>query len=114
MYLHLHCKQPLIYGRGPMPAGMHMVPMVLPDGRIGYVLQQPGVQMAQPLPRRVDRNNGPSGPGQAGNSSDDGNRGKSSAPPNNIQNQKPHPALPPIVTEKQHQNRRPASLEKSQ
>ncbi|XVE77332.1 hypothetical protein DITRI_Ditri13aG0053900 [Diplodiscus trichospermus] len=31
-------QQPLIYGRGPMPAGMHMVPMVLPDGRIGYVL----------------------------------------------------------------------------
>lgn len=30
--------QPMIYGRGPMPAGMHMVPMVLPDGRIGYVL----------------------------------------------------------------------------
>ncbi|KAJ6723156.1 hypothetical protein OIU74_007697 [Salix koriyanagi] len=35
-------QQPVIYGRGPMPAGMHMVPMVLPDGRIGYVLQQPG------------------------------------------------------------------------
>lgn len=31
-------KQPMIYGRGPMPAGMQMVPMVLPDGRIGYVL----------------------------------------------------------------------------
>ncbi|KAK2363295.1 protein arginine N-methyltransferase PRMT10 [Trifolium repens] len=31
-------KQPMIYGRGPMPAGMHMVPTVLPDGRIGYVL----------------------------------------------------------------------------
>jgi heterogeneous nuclear ribonucleoprotein R len=31
-------EQPVIYGRGPMPAGMHMVPMVLPDGRIGYVL----------------------------------------------------------------------------
>ncbi|KAJ6923048.1 hypothetical protein NC652_016633 [Populus alba x Populus x berolinensis] len=76
MYLHLHCKQPLIYGRGPMPAGMHMVPMVLPDGRIGYVLQQPVVQMAQPLPRRVDRNNGPSGPGRAGNSRDDGNQGR--------------------------------------
>ena len=30
--------QPMIYGRGPMPAGMQMVPMVLPDGRIGYVL----------------------------------------------------------------------------
>ncbi|CAK7348642.1 unnamed protein product [Dovyalis caffra] len=58
-------QQPVIYGRGPMPAGMHMVPMVLPDGRIGYVLQQPGVQMPQPRARRVDRGNGPSGPGRA-------------------------------------------------
>ncbi|KAJ6729649.1 hypothetical protein OIU85_020547 [Salix viminalis] len=69
-------QQPVIYGRGPMPAGMHMVPMVLPDGRIGYVLQQPGVQMPQPRPRRVDRSNGPSGPGRAGSSGDDGNRGR--------------------------------------
>ena len=30
--------QPVIYGRGPAPAGMAMVPMVLPDGRMGYVL----------------------------------------------------------------------------
>ncbi|KAK8946288.1 Topless-related protein 1 [Platanthera guangdongensis] len=30
--------KPMIYGRGPMPAGMRMVPMVLPDGRLGYVL----------------------------------------------------------------------------
>ncbi|KAK1272408.1 Polyadenylate-binding protein RBP45C [Acorus gramineus] len=30
--------QTMIYGRGPMPAGMRMVPMVLPDGRLGYVL----------------------------------------------------------------------------
>ncbi|KAK9279901.1 hypothetical protein L1049_013585 [Liquidambar formosana] len=72
-------QQPVIYGRGPMPAGMHMVPMVLPDGRIGYVLQQPGVQMPAPRPRRNDRSNGPSGPqGRAGSSggSDDGNRGR--------------------------------------
>ncbi|XP_050237407.1 heterogeneous nuclear ribonucleoprotein Q [Mercurialis annua] len=71
-------QQPVIYGRGPMPTGMHMVPMVLPDGRIGYVLQQPGVQLpqAQPRPRRVDRSNGPSGPGRAGSSGDDGNRGR--------------------------------------
>lgn len=34
--------QPVIYGRGPTPAGMAMVPMMLPDGRIGYVLQQAG------------------------------------------------------------------------
>ncbi|KAK4779540.1 hypothetical protein SAY87_015646 [Trapa incisa] len=36
--------QPMIYGRGTTPAGMAMMPMLLPDGRIGYVLQQPGAQ----------------------------------------------------------------------
>ncbi|KAL7166993.1 hypothetical protein ACSBR2_037618 [Camellia fascicularis] len=30
--------QPPIYGRGPPPGGMPMMPMLLPDGRIGYVL----------------------------------------------------------------------------
>ncbi|KAH9766959.1 Heterogeneous nuclear ribonucleoprotein Q [Citrus sinensis] len=71
-------QQPMIYGRGPMPSGMHMVPMVLPDGQIGYVLQQPGVQMPPPRPRRVDRSNGPGGRGGRGGSSggDDGNRGR--------------------------------------
>ncbi|KAF5447490.1 hypothetical protein F2P56_033044 [Juglans regia] len=34
---------PMIYGRGPAP-GLSMMPMLLPDGRIGYVLQQPGAQ----------------------------------------------------------------------
>lgn len=29
--------QPLVYGRGANPAGMAMMPMLLPDGRIGYV-----------------------------------------------------------------------------
>ncbi|KAI5074337.1 hypothetical protein GOP47_0010298 [Adiantum capillus-veneris] len=38
--------QPVIYGRGPTPAGMAMVPMMLPDGRIGYVLQQSGTAVA--------------------------------------------------------------------
>ncbi|WJX72824.1 class I-like SAM-binding methyltransferase super [Trifolium repens] len=33
-------KQPMIYGRGTMPAGMQMVPTVFPDGRIGYVLKK--------------------------------------------------------------------------
>lgn len=37
---------PMIYGGGQTPGGMAMVPMMLPDGRIGYVLQQPGVPMA--------------------------------------------------------------------
>ncbi|XP_065866153.1 heterogeneous nuclear ribonucleoprotein Q-like isoform X2 [Euphorbia lathyris] len=40
--------QPMIYGRGPTPSGMAMMPMLLPDGRIGYVLQQPGVQQHTP------------------------------------------------------------------
>ncbi|KAG1367562.1 heterogeneous nuclear ribonucleoprotein Q [Cocos nucifera] len=30
--------QPMIYGRGQTPAGVAMVPMLLPDGRLGYVL----------------------------------------------------------------------------
>ena len=34
----LFFPQPMIYGRGPTPSGMRMVPMVLPDGRLGYVL----------------------------------------------------------------------------
>ncbi|KAL8108975.1 heterogeneous nuclear ribonucleoprotein Q isoform X1 [Apium graveolens] len=71
-------QQPMIYGRGPMPAGMQMVPMVLPDGRIGYVLQQPGVQMPQMPPRRNDRTNGTGGPqGRGrGGASDVANRGR--------------------------------------
>ncbi|XP_010542795.1 PREDICTED: heterogeneous nuclear ribonucleoprotein R-like isoform X2 [Tarenaya hassleriana] len=70
-------NQPMIYGRGAMPTGMQMVPMVLPDGRIGYVLQQPGMQMAPPpqTSRRVDRTNVSSG-GSGRGSSDDGNRGR--------------------------------------
>ncbi|GMH21768.1 hypothetical protein Nepgr_023610 [Nepenthes gracilis] len=75
-------QQPVIYGRGPMPAGMQMVPMVLPDGRIGYVLQQPGVQMPPMRPRRNDRSNGSGGSlgrGGTSSSSDDGSRSRSSA-----------------------------------
>ncbi|XP_009759901.1 heterogeneous nuclear ribonucleoprotein Q isoform X1 [Nicotiana tabacum] len=72
-------QQPMIYGRGPMPAGMQMVPMVLPDGQIGYVLQQPGVQAPAVRPRRNDRSNGAGGPQGRGGSSgtgDDSNRGR--------------------------------------
>ncbi|CAO2814471.1 unnamed protein product [Amaranthus hypochondriacus] len=71
-------QQPVIYGRGPMPSGMQMVPMVLPDGRIGYVLQQPGMQMATPArPRRNDRSNGSGGPqGRGSGSGSDGNRSR--------------------------------------
>ncbi|KAL1562192.1 Heteroproteinous nuclear ribonucleoprotein Q, variant 2 [Salvia divinorum] len=72
-------QQPMIYGRGPMHSGMQMVPMVLPDGRIGYVLQQPGVQIPQPVrPRRNDWSSGGGG-AQArggGNGGDDSNRGR--------------------------------------
>lgn len=71
-------QQPMIYGRGPMPAGMQMVPMVLPDGRIGYVLQQPGVQVPAARPRRNERSNGPSGQAGrgGGGGNDEGNRSR--------------------------------------
>ncbi|XP_022974823.1 heterogeneous nuclear ribonucleoprotein Q-like isoform X1 [Cucurbita maxima] len=71
--------QPMIYGRGPMPAGMQMVPMVLPDGRIGYVLQQPGVPMPPSRSRRSERSSGSGGPtSRSGGSSsgDEVNRGR--------------------------------------
>uniref|UniRef100_M4F8J6 RRM domain-containing protein n=1 Tax=Brassica campestris TaxID=3711 RepID=M4F8J6_BRACM len=72
-------QQPMIYGRGSMPTGMQMVPMLLPDGRVGYVLQQPGMQMAPPppqRPRRGDRNNGSNrGSGRESSDDHDGSRG---------------------------------------
>jgi len=34
--------QPVIYGRSPTPEGLTMVPMLLPDGRLGYVLERTG------------------------------------------------------------------------
>ncbi|XP_027176603.1 heterogeneous nuclear ribonucleoprotein Q-like isoform X1 [Coffea eugenioides] len=43
--------QPLVYGRGAAPPGLAMIPMLLPDGRIGYVLQQPQPQTPQPSQR---------------------------------------------------------------
>ncbi|KAK7244888.1 hypothetical protein RIF29_39717 [Crotalaria pallida] len=39
--------QPLMYGGGAAPA---MMPMLLPDGRIAYVVQQPGLQQHTPPP----------------------------------------------------------------
>ncbi|KAH8485327.1 hypothetical protein H0E87_026936 [Populus deltoides] len=60
--------QPVIYGRGPTPAGMAMMPMLLPDGRIGYVLQQPGMQAhSSPQPQ--------GGRGRGAGSSSGGRRG---------------------------------------
>lgn len=65
--------QPLIYGRGPTPAGMSMMPMLLPDGRIGYVLQQPGMQSHTPLPQSRNGSGSSSG-GRRGNDSSRGRR----------------------------------------
>lgn len=48
-------NQPIIYGRGLAPAGMTMVPMMLPDGRVGYVLQQPSGGQGGPAPYRGGR-----------------------------------------------------------
>ncbi|ERN08261.1 heterogeneous nuclear ribonucleoprotein R [Amborella trichopoda] len=50
--------QPMIYGRGPAPMGMSMVPVLLPDGQVGYVLQEPGTQIP---PQRSGRSGGPVG-----------------------------------------------------
>ncbi|XP_026441084.1 heterogeneous nuclear ribonucleoprotein Q-like [Papaver somniferum] len=71
-------QQPMIYGRGPMPAGMAMVPMVLPDGRVGYVLQQPGAQTPAPQPSRRDDRGSGSGrsQGRGGNGGGDGGRNR--------------------------------------
>ncbi|KAJ6745943.1 hypothetical protein OIU74_028582 [Salix koriyanagi] len=68
--------QPMIYGRGPTPAGMSMMPMLLPDGRIGYVLQQPGMQMHSPPPQ--PRGGRGSGAGSSsGGRRNDSSRGRS-------------------------------------
>ncbi|CAA0838857.1 RNA-binding (RRM/RBD/RNP motifs) family protein [Striga hermonthica] len=66
---------PLLYGRGASP-GMAMMPMLMPDGRIGYVLQQPSVQPhTLPLPQRGGgRGRGSSSGGRRGS---DGGRGRS-------------------------------------
>ncbi|KAJ6750034.1 hypothetical protein OIU85_000643 [Salix viminalis] len=62
--------QPVIYGRGSTPAGMAMVPMLLPDGRIGYVLQQPGMQAHSSPQPQGDRGRG-AGSSSGGRSSND-------------------------------------------
>ncbi|WCJ34297.1 RNA-binding (RRM/RBD/RNP motifs) family protein [Euphorbia peplus] len=67
--------QPMMYGRGPSPAGMAMMPMLLPDGRIGYVLQQPGMQQhTPPIHPRAGRGGG-AGSSSGGRRSNDGSRG---------------------------------------
>nr|POF06660.1 isoform 3 of heterogeneous nuclear ribonucleoprotein q [Quercus suber] len=63
--------QPMMYGRGPTPSGLAMMPMLLPDGRIGYVLQQPGAQQHTPPshPRGGGRGGGGGGGGGSGSKS---------------------------------------------
>ncbi|TKY67062.1 RNA-binding protein 46 [Spatholobus suberectus] len=75
--------QPLLYGGGQTPPGMAMMPMLLADGRIGYVLQQPGMQpQAPPSNHRGGRSGGGgSGNRNAGSSSkgrhnNDGGQGR--------------------------------------
>ncbi|OAY77221.1 Heterogeneous nuclear ribonucleoprotein R [Ananas comosus] len=74
--------QPMFYGRGPNPAGMAMVPMVLPDGRVGYVLQQPGAPMGPAHQGSSNRGGSSSGgrkgggSGSGGGGGGDGNRGR--------------------------------------
>ncbi|KAM2466654.1 hypothetical protein COP2_008832 [Malus domestica] len=68
--------QPLIYGRGPTPAGMAMMPMLLPDGRIGYVLQQPGVQPQMPPPQSRGGRSGGGGSSSGGRQSGESSRGR--------------------------------------
>lgn len=69
--------QPLIYGRGPSTAGMAMMPMLLPDGRIGYVLQQPGVQPHTPPPPPQHHRGGGGGRSGGGSSSSGGGHRRS-------------------------------------
>ncbi|XP_021289866.1 heterogeneous nuclear ribonucleoprotein R [Herrania umbratica] len=70
--------QPMIYGRGPTPAGMAMMPMLLPDGRIGYVLQQPGMQPHSPPVQPRSSRGGASGSSSGGRrGSSDSSRGRS-------------------------------------
>ncbi|XP_015898640.1 heterogeneous nuclear ribonucleoprotein Q [Ziziphus jujuba] len=70
--------QPLIYGRGPTPAGMAMMPMLLPDGRIGYVLQQPGSGMQAHTPPSQSRGgrSGGAGSSSGGRRSSESSRGR--------------------------------------
>uniref|UniRef100_A0A0D6R040 RRM domain-containing protein n=1 Tax=Araucaria cunninghamii TaxID=56994 RepID=A0A0D6R040_ARACU len=66
--------QPVIYGRGPTPAGMQMVPMMLPDGRVGYVLQQPGNGVGASAPYRGQGSNSLRGGGRSNRSGSGGGR----------------------------------------
>ncbi|CAN1294402.1 Heterogeneous nuclear ribonucleoprotein Q [Linum perenne] len=76
-------QQPMIYGAGPSPSGMAMMPMLLPDGQIGYILQQPSIQHHMTPPPHMSTNSrssnsGGGGGGSRGSRSGGGNssRGK--------------------------------------
>ncbi|KAM7522594.1 hypothetical protein LguiA_012496 [Lonicera macranthoides] len=73
--------QPMIYGRGPSAGGMAMMPMLLPDGRIGYVLQQPGAQLRTPPSQQRggggrSGSSGSSGRSSRGRHGSDGGQGR--------------------------------------
>ncbi|KAI5388742.1 hypothetical protein KIW84_074418 [Lathyrus oleraceus] len=56
-----------MYGPGQTPAGMAMMPMLLADGRIGYVLQQPGLPpQTPPSHQRGGRSSGSGSSGGSG------------------------------------------------
>ncbi|KAH8510220.1 hypothetical protein H0E87_007958 [Populus deltoides] len=73
-YVATGFTQPLIYGSGPAPAGMAMMPMLLPDGQFGYVLQQPGVQLHSPT--SYQRNDSRSGSGRGNKMVGSSSRGR--------------------------------------
>lgn len=61
--------QPMPYGRAVPNPAVAMVPMILPDGRLGYVLQQPGFPGAQWV-------GGRNGISSGSRQRDDGGRGR--------------------------------------
>ncbi|MQM03042.1 hypothetical protein Taro_035820 [Colocasia esculenta] len=61
--------QPVVYGRGAAPAGIAMMPMLLPDGRLGYVLQQAPTAQQQQLQQQQQQQPQQRGDRKGGNSS---------------------------------------------
>ncbi|CAA7405362.1 unnamed protein product [Spirodela intermedia] len=69
--------QPLMYGReAAAPAGLAMVPMMLPDGRVAYVLQQGGPAAAPPGPLLHQQRGGGGGGDKKGGGGGNPNRGR--------------------------------------
>ncbi|KAK4607815.1 hypothetical protein RGQ29_001575 [Quercus rubra] len=68
----------MMYGRGPTPSGLAMMPMLLPDGRIRYVLQQPGAQPHTPPSHLRGGGRGGGGGGGGGGGSGSKSSGSSS------------------------------------